>query len=302
MERRRFPRGTRGGIEGSAAGACRLPSEPPVAGRETRRTPEFPSPEKYPDLDDRFGPTLDYAGQVAKSCIHCHQIGDAQRNYYRNRDGQFPEKLLFPYPHPKALGLILDPRTRATVARVVAGAYADQAGLKAGDEIQSMNGQPLLSIADVQWVLHNTPAEGGAVHLEVMRDKTPMQLTMQLKSGWRRLDDLSWRVSSWGLRRMTTGGLVLKPANEEQRSQLGIADGRMALRVDHVGQYNAHAAAKRAGFQKDDVLVSFAGRDDLVREADLFAHALNSTRVGQTVDVELIRGKRQMTLELPMQK
>ena len=29
-----------------------------------------------------------------------------------------PEKVLFPYPHPKALGLILDPKEKAVVLRV----------------------------------------------------------------------------------------------------------------------------------------------------------------------------------------
>ena len=101
---------------------------------------------------------------------------------------------------------------------------------------------------------------------------------------------------------MTTGGLVLQPASAERRRELGLEAGRMALRVNHVGQYNAHAAAKRAGFQKDDVLVSFDGRNDLLREADLFAYALNETQVDQAVEVELIRGTRPMKLLLPMQK
>src|SRR5205823_603946 len=72
--------------------------------------PEFPTPEKYPQLKDRFGPTLNYEGNVVASCIHCHQIGDAQKAMFPSRRQAMPESMIFQYPHPKALGLILDPR------------------------------------------------------------------------------------------------------------------------------------------------------------------------------------------------
>jgi hypothetical protein len=40
---------------------------------------EVASPEKYPALKDKYAATLDAGENVVKSCIHCHQIGDAQR-------------------------------------------------------------------------------------------------------------------------------------------------------------------------------------------------------------------------------
>src|SRR5205085_7685000 len=102
-------------------------------------------------------------GNVVQSCIHCHQIGDAQRLNYRETTGKIPEQVLFPYPHPKAIGLILDPKECATVLRADPGSLAQKAGFQAGDKIKKLNGQPLLSFADVQWVLHHTPASGGSV-------------------------------------------------------------------------------------------------------------------------------------------
>src|SRR5260370_29696262 len=80
--------------------------------------PEVPSPEKYPLLRDRYGPKLNAEGKVVQSCIHCHQIGDAQRQLYRDRKEPIPEQVVFSYPHPKSQGLILDPREKATVLRV----------------------------------------------------------------------------------------------------------------------------------------------------------------------------------------
>src|SRR4051794_37093666 len=152
--------------------------------------PDFTAPEKYPKLSGKYGPELDYKGNVVQSCIHCHQIGDAQRQYYREQDGALPERVLFPYPHPKAIGLILDPQQRATVLRVNAGSLAEKAGFKTGDEIQTLNSQPLLSMADVQWVLHHVPAGGGSVDAVVIRSGKLTNLTLTLPTGWRKLDDI----------------------------------------------------------------------------------------------------------------
>jgi hypothetical protein len=87
--------------------------------------PEVPSPEQFPLLKDRYGPKLATEGKVVQSCIHCHMIGDAQKALYRSRKQPIPEQVLFSYPHPKTLGLILDPRERATVLRVEASSPAE---------------------------------------------------------------------------------------------------------------------------------------------------------------------------------
>src|SRR5207248_2675601 len=121
--------------------------------------PEFPVPEKFPSLG-KYSDKLNYEGNVVQSCIHCHQVGDAIKNYYRVKKEPMPDRVLFPYPHPKGQGLILDPKEKATVKDVKAGTPAERAGFKPGDQIRSLDGQPLLSIADVQWVLHRASADG----------------------------------------------------------------------------------------------------------------------------------------------
>lgn len=264
--------------------------------------PDVASPELYPSLKDKYTDSLNYAENVVKSCIHCHQIGDAQRDMYRASGKPLPESLLFPYPHPKAIGLILDPNQRATVKAVKAQTPAARAGFKAGDMIESMAGQPLLSIADVQWVLHQTAATGGRITARIVRDSASEDLTLELGSGWRQADDISWRVSAWGLRRMTTGGMLLEQATSEQRQAAGVADGDMALHVKHVGQYGAHAAAKKAGVQKGDILIAFDGRSDLVREADIFRQGMWERKPGQRVTITLSRNGKQIQLQLPMQE
>lgn len=269
---------------------------------KTGPAPEFPSPEKFPVLKEKYGPELNYSGNVVQSCIHCHQIGDAQREYYRSLKQPMPEKVLFPYPHPKAVGLILDPDQKATVKAVTADSPASAAGFRPGDEIQTLAGQPLLSIADVQWVLQQVDPQGGRVEATVLRNGHPATVTLNLAAGWRRAGDISWRASSWGLRRMSTGGIVLESMTADERSEAGATGEGMALRVKHVGQYGAHAAAKNAGFQKDDVVIEFDGKSDLLTEADVFRHAVTARVVGDRVPVVVLRDGKKVKLTLPMQQ
>lgn len=264
--------------------------------------PLFPAPEKSPMLRGRYGSKLNYkVKNVVRTCIHCHQVGEAQRHVFYAQGKPIPEKLLFPYPHPKAIGLIMDPKEMATVKSVKAGSIAAKSGFKAGDEVVSLEGQPLLSIADIQWVLHNT-GKTAKLKAVVRRGGKETPLVLSLPEGWRRLDTISWRAGSWALRRKGTGGLRLEALPAADRKQLDIADGKMALRVNHVGQYGAHAAAKRAGFRKGDVLISFDGRTDLLRDSDVLAYAVNRHKPGDKVKVVVLRGRRRITLTLPMQK
>lgn len=262
--------------------------------------PEFPTPEKFPTLTGKYGPKLNYEGNVVQSCIHCHQIADAQKDTHRRKGEPMPEHILFPYPHPKSQGLILDPKERATVLKVVPGTSAEKAGFKAGDQIQTLNGQPPVSMADVQWVMHQLPAdEQATIEVELLRGGQKFELDWKLPKGWRRADDISWRSSTWGLRRMATGGLLLESLRGDERPAAVPKDG-MALRVKHVGQYGPHAAAKNAGFQVGDVLVAFDGKTDLTRETDLLAYALTARKPGDKVPVKVVRSGKVIELTLPI--
>jgi hypothetical protein len=261
---------------------------------------EFPVPEDFPIHRGKYGPKLDYSGNVVKSCIHCHQIGDAQRQWHRQQTGTIPDATLFPYPHPKSLGLVMNPAEMATVLRVQPKSWAAKSGLKEGDVIERLDGQPILSMADIQWVLHGVNAEGGQVDCQLRRQGKVETMTWVLPAHWRRQDDIGWRASSWELRRMGLGGLYSKPLGDEQRKSLDIPEGQMGLEVAHVGAFPPHDVAKKAGFQKGDVLLSFDGRNDLQRETDLLRYALNEVAAGTAVAVEILREGRRQTLTLPI--
>jgi serine protease Do len=261
---------------------------------------EFRAPEELPSLKGKYSSKLDYEGKVVQSCIHCHQVREGERLVFRLAGKPIPEKLLFPYPHPKILGLIPDPATRATLKTVTPGSAAEKAGFRAGDEIVTAQGQPVLSTADLQWVLHNA-GDATSIQLEVRRDGRTLPVTLPLALGWRRKDDLSWRASSWDLRRMTTGGLLLEEATPEERRRAGLSDQAVALRAKHVGEYGEHAAAKNAGFQRDDVIVSVEGRTARMRETDLMAYLANEKRPGDRVPVSVLRKGERVNLMLPIQ-
>ena len=262
--------------------------------------PLFPVPEKFPSLG-KYKSELDYTGtNVVQSCIHCHQVGDAIKTVYRAKKEPLPEAVLFPYPHPKSQGLILDPKECATVLKVEKDSTAEKSGFKTGDQIKSLNGQPLLSIADVQWVLHHAPADGAALKAEVVRDGKPAAVTLTLPKGWRQADEISWRSSTWGLRRMGTAGMRLGVIEGERPA--GVPKDGMALLVNHMGMFGGpHGAAKAAGVQVGDVIVAFDGQTDLARETDLIAYSLRTRKTGDKVTIKVVRAGKTLEIVIPMQ-
>jgi serine protease Do len=262
--------------------------------------PEFKAPTELPALKGKYGPQLNYEGNVVKSCIHCHQVGEAMRLVYRTGGRPIPEKLLYPFPLPNVLGLVMDPKKRARVLEVEPGSSAQRDGWRAGDEVVRLAGQPIVSIADVQWVLHNAGDEE-KLAAEVVREGKTESLNLSLDRGWRQRGDISWRAGSWDLRRMTTGGMRLDDLSSEARKGLGLADDVLALRVRYLGEHGEHAAAKNAGFRKGDVLVELDGNDARLTESQWMTTLVNDKRPGDRVAVVVLRDGQRRRFELPMQ-
>lgn len=288
------------GFSKALSGALELhaqfPNNKAVLTAKRGPTSEIKVPEQFPSFKGKYGAKLDYEGKVVQSCIHCHQVGEALRLTPRTAGQPISEKILYPYPNPKILGLILDPKEKAKVKQITAGSSADQDGFREGDEIVTLAGQPLLSIADVQWVLHHA-GETGKLTAEVLRDGKRQSLTLTLAKGWRHREDISWRATSWDLRRMTLGGLLLEPLPEDKLNELKLSRDQLALRVKHVGQYGDHAVAKRAGFLKDDVLISIDGDRSPLTESGVMARLLQTKRPADRITVTVLRGSQR--LELP---
>jgi S1-C subfamily serine protease len=250
-------------------------------------------------LQGKYKPTLDYEGKVVQSCMHCHQVRDAERRFFRDDKKPIPDEVLYPYPMPNAAGLSLDPKEKAKVTVVAAGSPAEKAGFKVGDEILSLEGQPILSIADVQWVLHNA-GEPATLNAQILR-RRKIKLALDLASDWRRQSDIAWRTTTWDLRRMVAGGMVLQDSSAEERRAARLPENTLALRVNHVGEYGDHAVAKRAGFKKDDILVSVDGQTSHLAESELFRFLLQRKMPGEKIPVTVLRDGERVNFELPMQ-
>ncbi len=269
---------------------------------KTGTKPQVIRPEQFPTLKNQFTASLDYEGNVVKSCIHCHQIGDAQRDQLRLQNQPIPDELLFPYPHPKSIGLILSPNEKATIKQVSQDSLADQTGLLAGDKIQAINGQPILSIADIQWVLHHVPASGGSLEISLLRGEIAATFELRLPNHWRQQSGIQWRVSTWGLRRMGLGGLMLTANLLDENATSIQQDTSATVSVKSVGQYGPHAAAKRAGFKVGDQIIKFGKLENIQSEQQILRYAVQQTKPGDLVTVTIIRDGEEATLQLPMQR
>lgn len=257
-------------------------------------------PEEHAWLKGKYTDRLDYEGNVVKSCIHCHQVREAQRLTLRDAGQPIPDELMFPWPNPSLLGLRLDPAECATVKEVAAGSLAEKAGFQTGDEIQLVNGQRPVSIADVQWVLQ-AAKDGSDFRAVVKRGGKSTTLSIPLAAGWRKQADISWRATTWDLRRIALGGMLLVPATDQQRAGSKLPEDKLALHIKHLGQYGDHARAMQAGLKKDDIVVEFDGDASPRSESAIIAATMNSKRRGDKVTVVVVRDGKRMSFQVPIQ-
>ena len=265
-------------------------------------TPAFKTPVEIPALAAQYKPALDWDGAVAQSCVHCHQIGEALRENLRAKSQPLPDDMIYAWPAPETIGLTLAPDQAARVEAVAEGSPADRAGLKPGDDLITLSGQPLISVADLSWVLHRAP-DPITFSATVDHGGTRKQLDLALPQSWRKRTDISRRVGAWGMRGMALGGMVLEDLSNSARKERGLqpASGDMALLVKSVGQYGKHAAAKNAGFKKDDVIIEFGDKGRRVTESELLGELLQHHFPGEQLKVRVLRGNGPIELSLPMQ-
>lgn len=270
-----------------------------LMGKQSKPLP-YRTPVNIPTLSGKYDAQLNWNGAVVKSCVHCHQIGDAMRVDFRNKQQPVPDEWVFPFPQPEAIGLHLAEDARATVDSVEPGSIAEGSKLRRGDQIIAVNGQPLISIADFSWVLHQAEATD-TLSMEVLRSGHKGTLELQLTDGWRHNPDHTKRVGTWPMRGMALGGMRLADLDEKDRTRYRMEDDSLALEVLSVGQYGMHAAAKRAGFQPDDVIIRVSGQEDRMTEKQLIAYLLQNHNRGKRVDVTVLRNRKEVSLQLPMQ-
>ena len=271
-----------------------------LAGKQGKPS-QFKTPVDLPGLQGKYQADLNWSGKVVQSCVHCHQIADAQKLALRAKGQPLPLSLIYPHPAPETIGLQLDDHGAMRLAAVEAGSTSAAAGLRAGDRLVALSGQPLISAADVSWVLHHQPDGGGNLLALVERGGQHSTVMIPLAAGWREGADISRRVGSWPMRAMAFGGAYFVELSDEERSRHGLGENKLGLLAKHVGQYGKHAAAKREGWKQGDILVEIDGNDERLTESQLLGRFIRNHKPGEKIPATILRGSKQVNLQIPIQ-
>jgi S1-C subfamily serine protease len=177
---------------------------------------------------------------------------------------------------------------------VATGSDAAKAGLAVGDEIVTMDGHYVLSIADIQWALQKAPQQG-IFKLGIQRHNERKLLTMDLPSNWRRRDGFAWRYTYNELKWKVLGLDQLKDVEEEEREKLGIEEDESAIRIGRViqgtdrwRQTYCNLKAWNVGLRDEDIIVDI----DLQRKLDasgFMAYILQQTKPGDDITLTVLR-------------
>lgn len=267
-----------------------------LAGK-TGAAPLWKTPEAIPMLT---GKKVQADGSRA-NCIHCHDVPGGELLSLRKEAKPVPDSVLWPYPMPNAVGLNLEVKERATVKSVREGSAAANAGFKAGDQIVKLDGQPMLSIADVQWVLHNA-AEPAKVKAEVKRGDKTMEIILPLEKGWRRSSDFLWRTTTWPLR-FRIAGFRSGPVQPATKQTLGLTEDVLALQIEELAPgfvQDRNQAPAKLGFRKGDVIVAVDGKTTPMTERDLLAYLVQQIKAGDKVKLTLLRDGQRKEYEVPI--
>jgi serine protease Do len=141
----------------------------------------------------------------------------------------------------------LDRPEGALVSSVDAGGPADKAGLKSGDVILKVNGQPIVASIDLPSLIGAT-APGDKVDMEVWHQGQSEHLTAKLADASDKREKVAAASGTDGQGRL---GLALRPLLPQEKRAAGVASG--LLIEDTTG------AAAMAGVQAGDVLLAVNG-------------------------------------------
>jgi hypothetical protein len=223
-------------------------------------------------------------------CIHCHQVREVLNRELQN-SGKWRRELVWRYPLPDNLGLILKVDRGNIVKRAERKSPAARAGLRPGDTLRRLGGVPVHSQADVQFALDRAPAKG-RIAIAWERGSRRQAGTLALPEGWRK-GDISWRPSlrDWAPH-LPVSGIDLTAA---EKRALGLPAGQLAFRPRDPLNSRANAAGFRAG----DIILGIDGKKLPEMDADDFLDYVHRQYLaGDRVRIEVLReGKR---LGLPM--
>jgi len=250
----------------------------------------FKKPNDYPWLKSRH--------IRANQCLHCHQIQNAEQRYYRGRHQTIPDDVLFRWVPPETIGIAFDPKEIATIQSVERHTPADEAGLRAGDEILTVERQPVISMADVQWGLENM-GENVSMRATMRRGDEVHHLKIPLRKGWRAKIDISWRTTTHLLRRFAWGGGRIWPLTDNEKEKLELGNHKLALKFTR--NIFKRSPAYRVGFRRGDVIISYDGQTQSMTETQLLRYAVQKRKRGDVVSIKVLRKGVEIAIRYKME-
>ncbi|MBT3266416.1 PDZ domain-containing protein [Candidatus Poribacteria bacterium] len=226
-----------------------------------------------------------------KGCIHCHHIYDGWNDTAYDEDA-FYQDTMWKYPLPESVGMTIDVDSGNVVESVAEGSFAERADIHAGDVVRSMNGQPIISQADMQWVLHHTAPES-EVEVVVGRDGAPVTSTLAVSGEWKR-SNIIWRASFPSIRPHLW---VRAPElSVEEKSELGLGVDDLALKVTTIWA----GAARRAGLMIDDIIVDAGGRTTRMDNGEFHIWLKLVYKDGDSLPTIVLRDGERIPLLIPI--
>lgn len=223
-----------------------------------------------------------------QQCAHCHELARARVDSYLLTRKRIPDRDLWLYPRPSVvLGLTLDRDHCARVTAVAPGSLGAQAGFRVGDDIAAIDDQPLISIADVQFILQQVDDKGAKLRFEVRRGAETKALSITLKKGWRRQEDFGWRYRVAGYAMWLWGGVTVE---DHARGIRVKARSPRWFKKTNKAAYNK--------LQAGDLILAVDGKR--MSRSDYIAYLMRDKRLGSTVNLDVERGGRRLRISFPI--
>ena len=226
-----------------------------------------------------------------KNCVHCHNIYDGWIETAYDQ-GTFDQQSLWIYPLPKNIGFKINVDQGNLVETILPDSLAQKAGIHAGDRIVSMKDQPIISIADIQWVQHHLPKVAN-LSIEIERNGKVLSKIIAVSGNWRRTD-ISWRASMWSLQPKV--GIHAPEISEVEKSELGLDPQAMALQAKWI----PNKGAREAGLRNGDIIIEVAGNKKAISTAQFNLFIRLNYDSGDRVPVKVLRHSKVIPMELPM--
>jgi len=186
----------------------------------------------------------------------------------------------------------VDADTGNVVQAVFPGSAAHRAGIHAGDEIVTINGQAILSIADIQWVLFNAEA-GSTVEVSAVRHGDGRTALLDVSGDWT-ASDISWRASMWPMR--PSLGVWAPDLTDEERREMGLPTTTLARKV----RWIPSEGLIEAGLRNGDIIVEMDGSTKRESHAEAETRVRMTYAEGDRVELVVWRDGERHTLDAPL--